>query len=107
LDQRVVAGIGNVYKSELLFMAAVHPETPVKSLSDETLHDIAGRAGKLLRANVGPGPRITTGQQGRGREAWVYGRAGEPCRRCASAIEESRLGDRLTFWCPTCQARRV
>lgn len=105
LDQRVMAGLGNVYKSELLFLASVHPETPVEAVRDETLGDIAVRAGKLLQVNVGPGRRITTGRQGRGREVWVYERAGKPCRRCATAIEKSRLGDRVTFWCPACQVR--
>lgn len=105
LDQRVVAGIGNVYKSELLFLAGLHPETRVEVVSDEALREIANRAALLMRANVHSGPRITTRDRRRGRELWVYDRSGEPCRRCSTPIEVSRLGDRVTFWCPTCQPR--
>lgn len=103
LDQRVAAGIGNVYKSELLFLAGVHPRTPIDAISDEKLAEVAERAKSLLSVNVRRGPRITTGERGPGREVWVYGRAGLPCRRCANAVKEDRLGDRVTYWCPGCQ----
>lgn len=101
LDQRVVAGIGNVYKSELLFLVGVHPGTRVELMPDEALMDIGGKAAKLMKANIRVGPRNTTGQPG--PEMWVYGRAGRPCRRCGTAIEKGRFGDRVTYWCPGCQ----
>lgn len=103
LDQRVVAGIGNVYKSELLFLEGIHPESPVAALSDERLESVADRATKLLAANVDSRVRSTTGSRARDQETWVYGREGRPCRRCRTEIAGSRSGDRITFWCPTCQ----
>lgn len=103
LDQRVLAGIGNVYKSELLFLEGIHPKALVQQIDDERLRSIVERARKLLRSNVGPGVRSTTGSRVRGREMWVYGRAGQPCRRCGTAIERDRDGERVTYWCPTCQ----
>ncbi|HUG32166.1 MAG TPA: DNA-formamidopyrimidine glycosylase family protein [Acidimicrobiia bacterium] len=103
LDQEVIAGIGNVYKSELLFLEGIHPDTPVKALSDDALRSVATRARRLLAANVGAGPRVTTGLRGAGRELWVYGRRGSPCRRCGTAIESSGGEDRVTYWCPACQ----
>ena len=106
LDQKVIAGIGNVYKSELLFLVGIHPESPVSSLSDRELLEIASRAKTLLASNVRLGGRSTTGERGRGRETWVYDRAGLACRRCATAVVRTRLGDRVTYWCPSCQAPR-
>lgn len=103
LDQRVLAGIGNVYKSETLFLERVHPWAPVEALEDATLLALARRAGRLLAANVGRSRRSTTGRRGIGTETWVYGRAGKPCRRCGSRIEQLRQGDRVTYWCPACQ----
>lgn len=103
LDQRVVAGIGNVYKSELLFLAGIHPQDRVEDVPAGALRDIATKAALLMRANVRSGPRVTTGDRRRGREVWVYDRGGKPCRRCGTAIEEERLGGRVTYWCPTCQ----
>ena len=104
LDQRVTAGLGNVYKSELLFLARIHPSTPIDQIDDDKLVELAERAQQLMSINVRTGPRVTTGERARGRETWVYDRAGEPCRRCATAVEEDRLGGRVTYWCPGCQA---
>lgn len=103
LDQRVLAGIGNVYKSELLFLERIHPTTLVRGIDDEQLRSIAGRAQKLLAANVGPEGRSTTGSRVRHKEAWVYGRTGRTCRRCGAGIEHDRRGERVTYWCPECQ----
>lgn len=103
LHQGVVAGIGNVYKSELLFLAGVHPANPVSAVSDESLVEIAERAASLLRVNVRAGPRSTTGERARLRTTWVYGRAGLPCRRCGSAIRQELIAGRVTYSCPTCQ----
>jgi endonuclease-8 len=103
VDQRVLAGIGNVYKSELLFLQRIHPSTPIEAISDRELRELSARARKLLAANVGPISRSTTGSRARGAEIWVYGRSGRPCRRCGHVIAESMHGQRVTFWCPACQ----
>lgn len=103
LDQRAVAGIGNVYKSELAFLAGRDPFRPVSDLDDDALRRLLGDARRLLRANVRGGARSTRPGGG----LWVYGRAGRPCRRCGTPISVRRQGElgRLTYWCPRCQAR--
>lgn len=103
LNQRVLAGIGNVYKSEVLFLEGVHPKRQVSTIDDDGLASLARRASRLLAANVGPGARTTTGSLGRGMDLWVYGRGGRPCRRCGSRIVEDKAAERVTFWCPRCQ----
>lgn len=103
LDQRVVAGIGNVYKSELSFLRGIHPLTRVGDLKSDQLTDLFTEAQTLLTANVGPGPRTTTGSRAPDRTTWVYGRAGRPCRRCSNRIMHQSLDGRATFWCPSCQ----
>jgi endonuclease VIII len=114
LDQRVLAGIGNVYKSEVLFACRVHPFAPVRALADSQLDCLITTARKFLRANVTEGLaamttymgfRRTTRQDHPGERLWVYGRSGEPCRRCATPIRIRKQGRdaRLTYWCPTCQ----
>ena len=104
LDQRVMAGVGNVYKSEVLFLERLHPDTPPDSLSPEQLSGLAGRARKLLWANRARATRNTTGY-GRNADLWVYGRNRRPCRRCGTTIERRELGElqRSTYWCPRCQ----
>lgn len=104
LDQRVIAGIGNVYKSELLFLAGIHPRTMSSDVEDIVLTGIALKAQELLAANVGQ-RRTTTGSARRGQETWVYAQAGHGCRRCGTRIESGRLDGRITYWCPTCQPR--
>ena len=118
LDQRVMAGVGNVFKSEVLFMAGVHPFTPVARLDDATLLAIIDLSRRLLQANVAPtsgdaivtnaatpGMRRTTGHADPSSRLWVSGRVGRPCRRCATPIEMRKQGEdaRVTCWCPTCQ----
>jgi endonuclease-8 len=103
LNQRVLAGVGNVYKSEVLFLEGLHPDTAVSSVDDDALASMAQTAADLISVNVGSGPRTTTGRRGRGQELWVYGRGGRPCRRCGTAIARDAGGDRVTYWCPTCQ----
>lgn len=106
LDQRVLAGVGNEYKNEILFLERIHPGVPFGSLSPEAIRGLATRASRLMRPNVGRGARSTTGSTRRASTTWVYDRAGRPCRRCRSRIESARMGDphpRVTFWCPTCQ----
>lgn len=104
LDQRVLAGVGNVYKSELLFLAGINPWAPVSSLDDDQLMGLAEEARRLLASNVGR-HRTTTGSARRGQETWVYGQAGHGCRECGATISMARLDDRVTYWCPVCQNR--
>ena len=103
VDQRVIAGIGNVYKSEVLFLERIHPLTPTHQVEDDELSAIAARARSLMALNVRSGGRTTTGDRTRGRTTWVYDQAGRPCRRCREPIASNKLGDRLTYWCPGCQ----
>ncbi|MFM8304300.1 MAG: DNA-formamidopyrimidine glycosylase family protein [Actinomycetota bacterium] len=102
MDQRVAAGIGNVYKSETLFLERLDPTTPVGSLPPDRLAAVYRRAHRLLRANLGAGPRRTVP----GGLA-VNGRAVRACRVCSTLIERIVQGTTLprsTYWCPTCQA---
>ena len=104
LDQRTAAGIGNVYKSEVLFEQRIHPLLALGSLSDEQVSALFSRAREQLRANVAGVGRRTTGRS-RGPRHFVYGRGGQPCLDCASEIRSARLGRgrRSTYWCPKCQ----
>lgn len=101
LDQRVMAGVGNVYANELCFVFGRLPTSPVHTVSDH--RRMAARARQMLWANRLRVNRTTTGDTRRGRELWVYGRAGSPCRRCGSLIETDTAGRRVTYWCPSCQ----
>ncbi|TDC71205.1 Fpg/Nei family DNA glycosylase [Actinomadura sp. GC306] len=105
LDQTRLAGIGNVYKAEILFLRGVGPWTPAGDVPD--LPAMVELAHRLLDANKERHGHITTGDLGRGREHWVYGRAGRPCRRCGTRVERApqgaQAGERVTFWCPHCQ----
>lgn len=107
LDQAVASGIGNVYKSEVLFLEGLGPASAPEALDNDTLRALFARAHRLLRGNLGDGNRSTTGTRGRGNY-WVYGRAGRPCRRCATPIASDRHGPlaRVTYWCPRCQPQR-
>lgn len=112
-DQRALAGIGNVYKSEILSIERVSPFAEVETLDDETIARLVATARRLLLANVagaggGHGPEriTTTGDRGATGPLYVYGRGGRPCRRCGTPISRARQGldlPRLTFWCPACQ----
>ncbi len=106
LDQRNLAGIGNVYKSELCFLLRVTPWLPVGALPAEHTAQLPVLAKKLLEANRERPIRRTTGH--RGQDLFVYGRAKRPCLRCATPIRVADQGDgsreRPTYWCPNCQA---
>jgi len=105
LVQRALAGIGNVYKSEVLFLAHVDPRTPLSRIDDPTLLRVVGLARDLLRRNVGRGPR-TTRPALQGPRLWVYGRGGRPCLRCGGTVERFMQGaapGRSTYHCPGCQ----
>jgi endonuclease-8 len=114
LNQRVVAGIGNVYKSETLFLERIHPATPVNAVDEPALRALLRTARRLLAGNVTDasaqiityrGLRRTTGRSNPEERLWVYGRSGKPCRRCATPISFARTGPdaRGTYWCATCQ----
>jgi endonuclease VIII len=115
LDQRLVAGIGNIYKSEVLFMAGVSPFTPASAVPLPVLERLLDLARSLLKDNVVDSalPRIQTYRNlrmtnpasGHDESLWVYGRAGKPCRKCGTTIEMKKMGleARSTYWCPNCQ----
>jgi endonuclease VIII len=107
LDQRLAAGIGNVYKSEVLFLNKVSPFVTVADVPD--LGAVLDNSARLLRANLTSFSRSTTGWRQPGQQYWVYGRAGKACRRCRTAIQQRDQGadpaaERITFFCPSCQA---
>ena len=106
MNQAIVSGIGNVYKSELLFLEQLHPLTKVGKVPDETLASLLGRARKLMQRNVMGGPRRTR-FRGDGFNLWVYGRQGEACLKCGETIRLTRQGNlgRTTYYCPECQPK--
>jgi endonuclease-8 len=106
LIQRAVAGIGNVYKSEGLFLAGIHPVRKVEELTDEEIELLLRTARGLMVQNLDGFPRITRRGSPGGRY-WVYGRSGRPCIRCGTRIRRERQGlaGRSTYWCPTCQPK--
>jgi len=101
LDQRNLAGIGNLYRSELCFLAGVHPERPVGDVRD--LRRLVRRAKQVLETNKNRPQQTTTGDLARGREHWVYRRDGEPCRRCRAPVRHREADGRGLYWCPRCQ----
>ncbi|WP_419998381.1 Fpg/Nei family DNA glycosylase [Streptomyces boninensis] len=105
LDQRNLAGIGNVYKSELCFLIQTSPYAPVSAAPNPTR--LIELAKKLLEANKDRQARVTTPSARPDRRLWVYGREGKPCHRCRTPIRKAEQGqppaDRVTYWCPTCQ----
>ena len=104
LDQTALSGIGNIYKSEVLFLRGVDPFAPVAALDRMQLRRIVETAHKLMRRSV-VAPVRRTAAQGAGGQYWVYRRARRPCRRCATLIRAARQGtpSRTTYWCPRCQ----
>ncbi len=105
LDQRNLAGIGTLYRAETLFVRRVHPRTPAGAVPE--LLDVVRTARSLLQRNQHHPQQTTTGDLRRGRQHWVFGRDGQPCRRCGSTIELEEFGpimqERRSFWCPSCQ----
>ncbi|GGM26335.1 MULTISPECIES: DNA-formamidopyrimidine glycosylase family protein [Micromonospora] len=101
LDQRNLAGVGNLYKCEVLFLRGIWPWTPVGSVPD--LAGLVTLAQRLLAANRGRWTQSTTGSLHRGATSYVYGRRAQPCRRCGTAIDKREQADRVTYWCPRCQ----
>ena len=114
LDQRVMSGVGNVYKSETLFACRVNPFANTGTLDDDELRRLVETARKFLQVNATArmpamttyaGLRRTTGRDDPKARLWVYGRARLPCRRCGTTIRVRKQGPdaRLTYWCPRCQ----
>lgn len=114
LDQKVSAGIGNVYKSETCFLCGVDPRRPQSTLDDATREALFTTARKLMKANITiggegivtyTGLRRTTRSENPSGSLWVYGRGGEKCRKCGDAVLFFKEGEaaRSTYFCPTCQ----
>jgi endonuclease-8 len=105
LDQRVMAGIGNVYKCEICFLRGLDPWMPVEAVGDPAR--VVALAKRLLEANRHSARQVTTGVDRPGRTRYVYGRRGKPCRRCGTPIRRGRQAsfgsDRVVYWCPNCQ----
>ncbi|QWZ09172.1 Fpg/Nei family DNA glycosylase [Nocardioides panacis] len=105
LDQRNLAGIGNLYKNELCFLAGAHPRLPVCEVPD--LPRLVRRARTALEANKNRVEQTLTGDTRRGKQTWVYRRDKQPCRRCGTRIRVDLQGpegqERATYWCPACQ----
>jgi endonuclease-8 len=118
LNQRVMAGLGNVYKSEVAFAAGVHPFRAMRTVTERERETMVEFAMRLMKANVAAGAstgivtytghRRTTGAMQQGDRLWVYKRARQECRRCGAVIETRKQGTgaRVTFWCPECQPWR-
>jgi endonuclease-8 len=115
LNQRVLAGLGNVYKSEILFICRINPFAAVDELTETDLQSIVEESRRVLKLNVLEGRELmttfgglrrTTGRSDPRERLWVYGRARLPCRRCGTAIVVRKQGNdaRLTYWCPSCQS---
>lgn len=105
LDQRNLAGLGNEYANEVLFVRGILPTLPATEVDARGLVDTAER---MIRANRDRPRRTFTGDSHPGRERWVYAREGRPCRRCGTLIRRTELGatdtsERIVYWCPTCQ----
>ena len=110
LDQALVAGVGNIYADESLFMAGIRPHTPAGRLPLKRLELLHQSLVEVLELSIGAGGtsfsdfRDLTGTNGNyGGQAWVYRRGGQPCRRCGSVLRRETLGGRSSHWCPTCQ----
>ena len=105
MEQRNLAGIGNVFKNELLFLRGIHPDTPVGAITD--VPALVALSHKLLVANKDRSTRVTTGDPRPGRNVWVYGRAGRECYRCGSKLKPHKHGVPTqitsTTFCPRCQ----
>jgi len=115
LNQRVLAGLGNVYKSEVAFAAGVNPFRAMTTITDKEFVTMADTAQRWMQANVRDGAdgaivtysgnRRTTRATHRGDRLWVYARQGQECRRCGAIVEMRKQGEqaRSTYWCPSCQ----
>lgn len=105
MNQRLMAGVGNVYKSEVLFLLRVSPFARVAELGPEVIEQLVAESHRLLRLNQDRGSRRTLFNLSERDRLWVYGRSGEPCRVCGTPIRMRRQGldARSTYYCPSCQ----
>jgi formamidopyrimidine-DNA glycosylase len=105
LDQRNLAGAGNVYKTEICFLRGISPWTPVKDVKD--LEKVVDLSYRLLQANRNRYDHVTTGDDRAGRRVWIFERTGRPCTRCGTTIRSAWQGqpprERISYWCPQCQ----
>jgi endonuclease-8 len=105
LDQRNLAGLGNLWRCEVLFLRGINPFTPVGEIAD--LPKLIATSQRVLWANRDRAGQSATGSLRRGESNYVYARAGKPCRRCGTPIQKADQGDPLTaretYWCPRCQ----
>jgi endonuclease VIII len=103
LDQQVVAGIGNIYRCESLFLERIHPWTILSQLTDAAFEALVETASRIMRANLGKpiGRNFGNGEN----QTWVYGRNGLPCKNCATPIQTRKQGSqaRTAYWCSSCQ----
>jgi endonuclease-8 len=108
MNQTIVCGIGNVYKSDLLFLMGFDPFAAVAKFTDDELAAMIDRARRLMLRNLSGAPRQTR-FRGDGRRLWCYGRSGEACFKCGGVLQLRRQGEagRTTCWCPTCQPPRA
>jgi formamidopyrimidine-DNA glycosylase len=111
LDQALVAGVGNIYADESLFISRIAPHTPSQQLKPAQLKRLHQALVEVLQASIGAGGttfsdfRDLTGTNGNyGNAAWVYRRGGQPCRVCGTSIRRDKLSGRSSHWCPSCQA---
>jgi endonuclease-8 len=109
LDQRALAGLGNVYRSELCFLERIDPFTLVGEIPDATLRRLVERGAQLVKLNSGGGARVTTAS-GTPTRTYVYGRTGRPCLRCGTRVRSQVVRSasysatpRRVYWCPSCQ----
>ena len=105
MDQSVIAGIGNVYKSESLYIARIDPFASCAALGFDRVRALVGHARRIMKRNVAPGSGMRTTRIGAGGRHWVYRRSGEPCFTCGDRIRMLRQGaqKRSTYYCPRCQ----
>lgn len=115
LNQQVLAGLGNVYKSEVAFAAGVNPFRQMRTITEREMQTMAETSERYMKANVQDGAgdgivtysgnRRTTNSMDRSDRLWVYGRQGQECRRCGASVEMRKqgVGARSTYWCPGCQ----
>lgn len=106
LDQRNLAGLGNVYRNEICFLRGIDPRTPVRDAGN--IAKIVDLSFRTIMANKDRNQRVTTGDRRAGRHFWVYGRENKPCRRCGTLVQFGLLGDnpveeRQIYYCPFCQ----
>lgn len=112
LDQKLIAGVGNVFRAEALFLLGIHPDRPASSLSEAQLHALWDTLKAMLREGVRRNRIVTVPAAerdraeapGRGKDRFVYHRTGLPCRRCGTAVVAWDLANRRMYACPSCQA---